>query len=103
MLELNNLLMSFLHSLGEAVQQVNILQMIESALDYIPQNIPEIYNQSVQTLQHYLDKANMGYIRAEIVSPLILFIMTRSIAYSIVKFIFVLILITNLSKILTTI
>ena len=101
--ELNNLLINFLHGLGEAIQQINILQMIENALDYIPQNIPEIYNQSVQTLQHYLDKANMGYIKAEIVSPLIIFIMTRHIMYSIIKFIFVLILITNLSKILTTI
>lgn len=100
--DLNNLLISFLHSLGEAIQQVNILEMIEKTLDYLPQNLPEIYDQAVQTLQHYLDKANLGYIKAEIVSPLILFIMTRHIAYSIVKFIFVLIIITHLTKVLTT-
>lgn len=103
MFDPNELLIGFAHALGAATEQVDILGLIDKAMEYVPQNLPEIYNQSVQTLQHYLDKANMSYIKAEIVSPLILFIMTRQAAYSIVKFVFVVILITNLAKVLKTV
>lgn len=103
MFDINGLFIGFAHALGAAAEQADILGVIDKAMDYVPQNLPEIYNQSVQTLQHYLDKANLGYIKAEILSPLIIFIMTRQAAYAIVKFVFVIILITNLAKILKTV
>lgn len=101
--DFNQILLNILHTLGKSMQTVDILGMIETALNYIPQNLPEIYHQAVQTFQNYLNRVGLQNINAEIVSPFVLFIMTRHAAYSIIKFIFVLILFSSLAKTLANI